>query len=97
MEQDDLARHLQEACDELGFLAENNGIRLELNCHPTPLMAQFDGLRLGQVIRNLLSNAIKFSVPGSSIQIDAGILPSKEHPLIQVTVSDHAVSTLLAW
>lgn len=89
MEQDDLARHLQEACDELGFLAENNGIRLELNCHPSPLMAQFDGLRLGQVIRNLLSNAIKFSVPGGSIQIDAGILPNKEHPLIQVTVSDH--------
>lgn len=89
MIEDDLWQQLQEACDEMGFLAEGHGIRLELSCSPQPLHATFDALRLGQVVRNLLSNAIKFSAPGGSIQIDACILSGTAHPVVQVSVTDH--------
>jgi PAS domain S-box-containing protein len=87
--ENDLGQHLQEICDEHGFLAEGQGIHLDLICQPTPLLAAFDDQRLGQVIRNLLSNAIKFSVPGGHIQLSAVLMPDSQPPQVRVTVTDH--------
>jgi len=89
LEENDLEPQLRETCEELGSQAEIHGIHITLDCQPTPLFAQFDALRISQVMRNLLSNAIKFSAQGGGIEISARILSGTPHPLVQVSVSDH--------
>jgi len=89
LEENDLEPQLRETCEELGSQAEIHGIHITLDCQPTPLFAQFDALRITQVMRNLLSNAIKFSAQGGGIEIRARILSGTPHPLVQVSVSDH--------
>jgi len=86
---DDMNRQIREACDELSFLAESNGIHIEITCSEAPLMLEFDAIRIGQVIRNLLSNAIKFSTPGGTIHVKSGILQGTAYPIAEVCVIDH--------
>jgi signal transduction histidine kinase len=65
---------------------------------PEDLRVYADEGKTRQVILNLLSNAVKYSPPGSSIEIDAGIVaadatrrdtPSK--PMIEVRVRDYGL------
>jgi PAS domain S-box-containing protein len=88
MADEDLARHLREICDELTGMAENNDLHIETDIAPQPLIAHFDSLRIGQVMRNLLSNAIKFSPPSSRILVKAGIVQSAGYPVVRVQVAD---------
>jgi PAS domain S-box-containing protein len=85
---DDLAQTLHEVCDELSALAESSGVRIELHSEPTPLIATFDNVRIGQVIRNLLTNAIKFSPRDGVIRIEASVQRGVAHPVVRVTVTD---------
>ncbi len=55
---------------------------------PTPVMAYFDRVRLGQVLSNLISNAIRFSAEGGRIFITIEKLNEAE---IKVTVMDEGV------
>lgn len=81
-----------ESCvaEQQARLNEKN-LKVELNSiHP---IANFDKLRIGQVVTNLLSNAIKFSPADSliNIEIKPGHLKSKQGQLIkalQLSVSD---------
>ncbi|BEV72838.1 MULTISPECIES: ATP-binding protein [unclassified Paludibacterium] len=88
LQEDDLPRHLRDVCDELTGMAEGTGIHIELDADPQPLLATFDSVRIGQVLRNLLTNAIKFSPPDSTIKVEARLLPGAGFPLAQVRVID---------
>lgn len=64
----------REAVETMTAMADNSGIRLELECYVPRELVFFDADsdRILQVLTNLLSNAIKFSPAGTtvSIQID---------------------------
>ncbi|HWB33148.1 MAG TPA: ATP-binding protein [Acidobacteriaceae bacterium] len=64
----DLAR---EAIDTITPMADNAGIRLDLNCAAPRDAIYFDADpdRILQVLTNLLSNAIKFSPSGSTVWV----------------------------
>ncbi|MBV8046031.1 MAG: PAS domain S-box protein [Paludibacterium sp.] len=85
---DDLARHLRDIAEELTGMAENRRIRIETDIVPQPLIACFDSVRIGQVMRNLLTNAIKFSPPESRIGVEARIIHSAGFPVVWVQVTD---------
>jgi PAS domain S-box-containing protein len=85
---EDLAQLLHEVCEELGALAETQELHIELNCEDAPLMATFDSVRIGQVLRNLLTNAIKYSPRGGVIQIDAALQHGAAYPVVRVQVAD---------
>lgn len=55
------------AVAEIGILAEQKSISLDVDAVLEGLMVKCDADRIGQVITNLLSNAIKFSPPGSTV------------------------------
>ncbi|MDK2122579.1 ATP-binding protein [Parachitinimonas caeni] len=65
--------------DELAELAAKRQLKITVAQATVDDIAQFDALRIGQVIRNLLSNAIKFSPEGG---------------LITVTIGEHDTDTL---
>jgi signal transduction histidine kinase len=65
-----LAQHLVVACDSVAVLAEEKGVRLELNC-PTTLEATADVTLLLHAVVNLLDNAIRHSPPKSVVKIAA--------------------------
>lgn len=58
---------LRETLDEVSELAQNRGVKLELDTSGTPSLLWADPLRLKQVLLNLLSNAIKFSEPEGTV------------------------------
>jgi PAS domain S-box-containing protein len=85
----DLAAVIQEAYEELAPMAAHAGSRIELAIEPSPLLADFDAFRIGQVLRNLLSNAIKYNPSGETITVKAHLLGGATRELISVTVRDH--------
>jgi signal transduction histidine kinase len=50
-------------------LLEQHDLQLSVDLAPDALLAEFDPVRIEQVITNLLINAIRFSKPGSTIQV----------------------------
>lgn len=60
---------MRGALDQVGALADEGGVRLEME--PSGLTVRADETRLTQVLVNLLSNAIKFSPGGSRVHVDA--------------------------
>jgi len=67
----DLAPVVAEAADEVGALADEAGVRLEVDVPERlpPVLA--DAPRIAQVLRNLLSNAIKFTARGGHVTLSA--------------------------
>lgn len=66
----DLMRLAAEVVVELGVLASERQLRLELP-DPLPRMdVEVDAFRLQQVIRNVLANALRFAPAGSAITLD---------------------------
>lgn len=84
----DLMQCLNEACDELTPIAAKNGIAIHLHYSTDSILATFDALRIGQVIRNLLSNAIKFSPAHGSIWVTGSVREYGDQEEVLVTVED---------
>ncbi len=77
-----LADILVRSVEEVGALAADAGIRLEVE--PTTAVVRCDEERLVQVVVNLLLNALKFSPRGSSVHLRA----REEGPWVEVQVQD---------
>jgi signal transduction histidine kinase len=72
-------------------LLEERDLRIETEIPPEANRAQFDRMRLEQILTNLIGNAIKHSPAESLIEITTRRLPSDdpdERPLVEVAVSD---------
>ena len=72
-------------------LLEERDLRIETEIPPEANRAQFDRMRLEQVLNNLIGNAIKHSPAESLIEIATRRLPSDdpdERPLVEIAVSD---------
>jgi heavy metal sensor kinase len=62
----DLSGLIEEACDLYLPLAEDRGLRIEINA-PAPCRLSGDKGKLQRVLANLLDNAIKYTPPGGKI------------------------------
>jgi PAS domain S-box-containing protein len=63
----DAATMAQSAADMVRGLADRDGITIEVDALPTPVVADAD--RIVQTLTNLLGNAVKFSAPQSTVRI----------------------------
>lgn len=64
---------LEEAADTFRLVAEQKGLRLELDVPAGLPELRFDRDRISQVLANYLSNALKFT-PAGRIRLSAGVL-----------------------
>lgn len=64
------------------------GIQLSVNVGTSPVIAQVDRNRVGQVIRNLLDNAAKFTPRGGSVSVK---LSAENADFAEVTISDTGI------
>jgi len=72
-------------------LLEERDLRIETEIPPEANRAQFDRMRLEQILTNLIGNAIKHSPAESLIEIATRQLSSDdpdERPLVEISVSD---------
>lgn len=72
-EQFDLVGLANSTCEELGVLAKQKGLDLQVNLAQPQLLIVHDSHRMRQILVNLLSNAIKFTDQGS-ITLEIGEL-----------------------
>ncbi len=79
----DLSELIMECYDWLETLAAEKNVQFETKL--TPVTADIDGLRIGQVITNVVSNAIRHSPEGGRIDISLTV----EDQFAVITVSDH--------
>lgn len=68
----DLCGELRDAVRMFGPMAEDKGLRLELDCPERSLRVRLDRVALGRILSNLLSNAVKFT-PDGSIRVEGGV------------------------
>lgn len=80
-----LAAIAREAAALLRPLAEQKGIRLDLD--PADVAVVCDPVAVGTVVRNVVGNAIKFSPKDSAIKISIG----REEPCSYIRVADHGI------
>lgn len=83
----DLLDLAADAIAELGLLAQEKGLHVELMASENNLLANVDASRYSQVIRNILANAIKFSPEGGHIilRLFQSQLAEKEAVTLEVT------------
>ncbi len=80
----DIAKFLQEFCEENSLLAKAKSIELKMDLQPELPWTVFDSKRINQVLANLVSNAIKFSHPDTAITIEA----KTERDKVKISVRD---------
>jgi signal transduction histidine kinase len=85
---------IEGVTDLLQPLLEEQDLRVDLDVPPDADRAEFDRLRVDQVLTNLIGNAIKHAPSGGSIEIATRRLPASSsgerptRPFIEVSVSD---------
>jgi len=85
---------IEGVIDLLQPLLEEQDLRVDLDVPPDADRAEFDRLRVDQVLTNLVGNAIKHAPSGGSIEIATRRLPTSSsgerpaRPFIEVSVSD---------
>jgi heavy metal sensor kinase len=79
----ELDRITRDAVELLRPLAEEQGVKLELNLAPTRCLGK-NG-QLAQVVSNLVSNAIYYNRPGGSVQVKVAAEPDKAILSVQDT------------
>jgi two-component system heavy metal sensor histidine kinase CusS len=65
----DLQRELQRIHDYFEILADDVGVRLNVDAEP--LHAEIDPVLLQRAVNNLVSNAIRYTPPGGAVQLSA--------------------------
>jgi len=94
-QEENIVEEVSSVLYEFAGLAEDKEITLIKNIPDIPVIAEFDRLRIGQVLRNLLSNAIKFSAIGSEIHIEVqdAVLHSSgsENRGVRIAISDRGM------
>ena len=83
----DLWPVLGETVRELAELIRRRDLQLQIETPECATEAEFDSLRMGQVMRNLLSNAIKFTPEGGRIIVSVA---QRDEPVpgLQISVCD---------
>jgi signal transduction histidine kinase len=85
---------IQGVTDLLQPLLDEQDLRVDLDVPPEADLAQFDRLRVEQVLTNLVGNAIKHAPSGGNIEIATRRLPTSvsgerpARPFVEVSVSD---------
>ncbi len=79
----DVAALLREAATQVGQVAADAGVGVDV--HAAPLTLRGDRFLLRQALVNLLDNAIAFSPAGSRVAVHASSVEGQ----VQVTVADH--------
>jgi signal transduction histidine kinase len=85
---------IQGVTDLLQPLLDEQDLRIDLDVPPEADRAEFDRLRVEQVLTNLVGNAIKHAPSGGSIEIATRRLPTSvsgerpARPFVEVSVSD---------
>ncbi|MBK8015623.1 MAG: CHASE domain-containing protein [Betaproteobacteria bacterium] len=95
----DIADVIRNVISELEVVARERGVHIVLDCETSDTKAEFDVMRLGQVVRNLLSNALKFTPAGRTIRISVsdGFLAAREdgagagRSALKVMVADEGI------
>jgi signal transduction histidine kinase len=83
----DLADVARDAVDLLQPAADENGIRLECNLPPAPLLIRGDLNRVQRVVGNLLDNAIKYTKRGGAVRVSAETTPDR----ISLSITDSGI------
>lgn len=78
----DLREIAETTARELGPLAAQRGLTIQVNGNKSPVEA--DPERLEQVVRNLLDNAIRYSPPGATVIVEV----ATHHGQAELTVAD---------
>ncbi len=73
----DVGKIIHDACELFLPMAEEQGIRLELDAPMKPLTVLGDLARLQRVVANLLDNAIKFTPAGGKVLVSAQAIDSQ--------------------
>ena len=88
-ERGDLHAVVLEAAERLSDEAQRNGCRISVSAEG-PVAAEFDPLRIEQVVANLLTNAIKYG-RGKPIEVSV----ERDDGTVQVQVRDHGIGVPL--
>ena len=67
--QDDVVKYVRYLCESFHSLANSRNIRLQMECHPSFILMNYDPEKLRKIVSNLLSNAIKHSSSGDRILV----------------------------
>jgi len=80
----DLNAAVAEIVDSMRVEGERNGIAVELNAYPDPLVIEGDRFALGRVFRNLVTNAIQATPDGGRVAVTT----TRDGQQVQVVVAD---------
>lgn len=84
MEPTDVAILVQDSASPLMVLAEQAGVKLEVDSEDDLPLMDLDPLRIRQVLVNLIANALRYAPSGTAVRVAAG----REGAAIAITVSD---------
>ena len=71
MEESDIEADIDGTIVEYSAMAKEHGVQLVRDMPKEPILAVYDRVKIGQVLRNLLSNAIKYIHSGKEIRMVA--------------------------
>ncbi|MGY3212693.1 hybrid sensor histidine kinase/response regulator transcription factor [Mucilaginibacter sp. HD30] len=84
----DLMLFVRESADSFRDIAEQKGIRLEIENDPESIIARFDQDKIERIIYNMLSNALKFTHKGGLIKVACSVFFKENAPHLILVVSD---------
>lgn len=69
---------LQQLAADFELSAAEKGITMEVDVHPSDLVAEFDVEKMARVFNNLITNALKYGDGATTIKLNAQYLPKEE-------------------